>query len=162
MLSYLRQLNERERMLLLIAGPLILLLLIYLLLWRPLAQHVNVLNIRVSKQQTVLIDMQSSAQLVALLRQQGNAGRNTSNQSLLALVDRTVRQSGLIKSLKRVEPDGADKVKIHLEKASFDTLVSWLETLKNRYSITVQNVSIDAQETTGIVNARLTLVGLTV
>jgi len=156
---YLQQLNERERLMLLVAVPIVIVLLGYAIIWRPMGQQVDVLSQRVEKQRAVLIEMQASSQQVKQILRQGSAVRSGSGQSLLALVDRTVRQSGLVKALKRVEPDGAQKVKVRLEKAGFDTTVNWLESLKNQYGIRVENISIDAQESSGIVNVRLTLAG---
>lgn len=159
MKDYLQQLNERERLMLIVAVPVVTVLLFYALVWRPMAQQVDVLSQRVAKQHTVLLEMRASAQRVEQLRKQGGVNKSRSNQSLLALVDRTVRQGGLAKALKRVEPDGSDKVKVRLEKASFDAMVNWLESMQNQYGISVDTISVDAQENSGIVNVRVTLFG---
>jgi len=105
--------------------------------------------------------MNNAAQQVnQLRRQKSSTKRGSANQSLLALVDRTVKQAGLARALKRVEPEGSDKVKVRLEQAGFDAMIGWLESLQLRYSIRVENISIDAQDNPGSVNVRLTLVGL--
>jgi len=153
------QLAERERLLLLVAGPLLLLILAYSLLWRPLDQRVERLHQRVAEQQSLQHWMQASAQQVQQLRQQPGTSTGVSRQSLLSLVDRTIRQSGLSRALKRVEPDGDDKVKVRLEQASFDVMVKWLETLQVRNTVMVQSISVDRQDSAGVVNVRLTLVG---
>jgi len=157
--QYFNQLAERERLLLLVAGPLLLLVLVYALLWRPLDQRVEHLQQRVMEQQSLQQWMQVSAQKVQQLRQQSRPGGTVSRQSLLSLVDRTVRQSGLSEALKRVEPDGADKVKVRLEQASFDAVIKWLEVLQSRDSVVVQSISIDRRDSAGVVNVRLTLLG---
>lgn len=161
MMSYLKQLNERERLLLVIAGPLLVMLVLYGLVWRPLSGHVDMLQQRVMRQQETLQYMHTAAQRVTELRQQhSSVNRKGNNQSLLALVDRTVKQSGLARALKRVEPDGSDKVKVHLEGAGFDAMIGWLESLQQRYGIGIENISVDAQEIPGSVNVRLTLIGI--
>lgn len=162
MMAYLKQLNERERLLLLIVAPLLVLLVLYGLVWRPLSGHVDMLQQRVSRQQETLRYMHTAAQQVKQLRQQqSSTGRRGSNQSLLALVDRTVKQAGLTRALKRVEPDGSDKVKVRLEQAGFDAMVGWLESLQLRYGIRIESISVDAQDSPGSVNVRLTLTGTT-
>jgi general secretion pathway protein M len=160
MMNYLKQLNERERLLLLIAVPLLVILLLYALIWRPLSTQVDTLEQRVERQQDVLQYMHTAAQQVAQLRrQQSSTNRRGANQSLLALVDRTVKQAKMARALKRVEPDGSDKVNVRLERAGFDDMVGWLESLQQRYAIAVEDISIDAQDAPGTVNVRLTLIG---
>ena len=160
MMAYLKQLNEHERLLLLIAVPLLVIVLLYVMVWRPFSSHNDMLEQRVERQQDVLQYMHKAAQQVKQLRrQQSTTNRRGANQSLLALVDRTVKQAKLARALKRVEPDGSDKVNVRLEQAGFDDMVGWLESLQQRYAITVKDISIDAQDVPGIVNARLTLIG---
>jgi general secretion pathway protein M len=160
MMSYLNQLNERERLLLMIAVPLLVIVLSYAIVWRPFSSHVEELQQRVERQQEVLQYMHSAArQVKQLRRQQALTSRSGANQSLLALVDRTVKQAKLARALKRVEPDGADKVKVRLEGAGFDDMIGWLESLQQRYTIAVEDISIDVQDDPGTVNARLTLFG---
>ena len=146
-------------LLLMVAGPLLLVILFYALLWQPLDRRVETLQQRVVEQQSLLQWMQMSAQQVKQAARQSRSGGNVTKQSLLALVDRTVRKSGLSRALKRVEPDGADKVKVRLEQASFDVMVTWLETLQNLYGVTVQGITVDRQDNIGVVNVRLTLLG---
>lgn len=157
--QFYHRLNERERLLLLVFGPLLLMLLIYALLWQPFDKRVERLQQRVAEQQILAQWMQAAAQQVKQLRQQSEPGRSGSKQSLLSVVDLTLRQAGLSKALKRVEPDGASKVKVRLEQASFDAMTQWLEKLQRSHAVTVQVISVDRQDSIGVVNVRLTLVG---
>lgn len=160
MKAFIAQLSERERLLLLLAATLLLLMLIYGLLWRPFDQRLERMNQRVSEQQDLLEWMQVSAAKVKQLRTQTGSRRGTVQPSLLALVDQTVRRSGLSQALKRVEPDGTDKVKVRLEQAGFDAMIAWLESLRRMNGVTVQSITIDRQDAAGVVNARLTLLGV--
>lgn len=161
MMNYLKQLNERERLLLLVAVPVLAILLLYSLVWRPLSGTVELLQHRVQKQQDTLQYMRKAAQQVKALQQQKSAqSRGGGRQSLLALVDRTVKQAGLTRALKRVEPDGADKVRVRLEGAGFDTMIGWLESLQSRYGIQIESISVDALDNPGLVNVRLMLIGM--
>jgi len=156
--DFIARLNERERLLLLLAGGLVLLLLIYVLAWRPLDQNLESMGRLVSQQQADLEWMQVSAMKVKQLRSQNTVKRGR-QQSLLSLVDQTVRRSGLAQALKRVEPEGADKVTVRLEQAGFDAVVGWLENLQQTNGVMIQTISVDRQERDGMVNARLTLIG---
>lgn len=157
--QFLSRLSERERLMLLLYGPVFVVVLFYFLFWLPFENKIELLQERVAEQQSTARWMQASAQQVKNLQQLSGANDRGARESLLALVDKTMRQSGLSKALKRVEPDGDSKVKVRLEQANFDVATKWLETLRNRYAVTVQNISIDRQDSVGIVNIRLTLVG---
>lgn len=159
MKDFFARLSERERLLLSLAGFVLLVVLVYSLLWRPFGQRVERLNQRVEQQQSLLAWMQESALKVQQLRHQSGPQRGVLQQSLLSVVDQTIRRSGLSQSLKRVEPDGADKVKVRLEQAGFDDMVKWLESLQRINGVTVQSITIDRLDNVGVVNARLTLVG---
>ena len=59
--------------------------------------------------------------------------------------------------MKRIEPDGQELVRVSLEQASFDDMVTWLGSLQRSFGVSVADVSIDRQAASGRVNARITL-----
>jgi general secretion pathway protein M len=86
------------------------------------------------------------------------AGNGT---SLLTLVDQTAKSAGLGTSVKRVEPQGDDKLRVQLEQVSFDQMILWLDSLKQEHGVVAINVIVDRQTESGQVNARLLLQGMT-
>jgi general secretion pathway protein M len=76
---------------------------------------------------------------------------------LLTLVDRTAKQNELSKYIQRLKPQDNDSVQLWLEKAPFDGLVLWLALLVRQYGIGLDSISIDRDEASGLVDARLTL-----
>ena len=78
-----------------------------------------------------------------------------SGQSLLSLVDRTAKSGRLGTALKRVQPDGDEKVGVWLEAANFDDLVRWLAALETRHGVRVVSSVFQALEASGSVDARL-------
>ena len=53
--------------------------------------------------------------------------------------------------------DGQELVRVSLEQASFDDLVTWLGSLQRNHGVSVADISIDRQPDSGRVNVRLTL-----
>lgn len=149
--------NVRERRLVFAVLPPLLILLLYMGLWYPFSQSTDRLQQVVSEQKQTIVWMMTAADQVKQLRQQGGEQAQARGQSLLSLADSSARQIGLQNALKRVEPDGNDKVKIRFEQTVFDDLVRWLEQLHARYGVYVETISLDKQEQPGIVNGRLTL-----
>ena len=157
MKEYLDRLSERDRLLLMLVVAAVIILLLFAG-WHSFASRVDRMHDVLSSQQATLAHMKQAAQQVRQLR--GKAPVHSSaGQSLMALLDSTARQSGLHDAVKRVDPDGQDKVRLRLEQAGFDDMMRWLESLSRSYGITVENITIDRLDSVGLVNARLTLTG---
>lgn len=156
MKAWFAGLEANERRLLLIAAPLVFVMLLYVGIWEPLANKVDSLRLSTAEQTSLLAWMRGAAQEVKQLR-----GRSTqpakppSGQSLLTLVDRTAKTAQLGPALKRVQPDGEQKVRVWLESASFDDVVRWLSLLETRHGVHVESSVFQALEVTGRVDVRL-------
>ena len=155
MKEWFTSLAPRERAMVSIAAVVVALALVYAVAWNPLASSVSRLQQSVEEQQALKQWMQQSAAEVNQLR--GAAGSTDDHRSLLAVVDQTSKQSQLGPAVKRIEPDGQELVRVNLEQASFDDVVTWLGSLQRSYGVSVADVSIDRQADSGRVNARITL-----
>ena len=158
MKQWLARLDPRERHLVLGGGALALALLIYLLGWLPFSREVTRLREVVKEQRALAAWMEQAAREAQRLRGlQGGAAARRGSRSLLSLTDQTARQAGLGGAIKRVEPEGQDKVRIRLEGVAFDDLIRWLEKLPLDHGVRIQDIAIDRRDTPGEVDARLTL-----
>jgi general secretion pathway protein M len=99
----------------------------------------------------------SAAEIRSLRSGQTRKTSNASNQALLTLVDRTAKQNQLNKYIQRLKPQNNDSVQLWLEQAPFDSLVIWLGLLVSQYDIDLDSISIERDESSGLVDARLTL-----
>jgi general secretion pathway protein M len=79
-------------------------------------------------------------------------------QSLVTVVDRTTRDSGLGMNLRGADPSGVGGVRVRLEGAAFDALVQWLLRIEREYGLAVQSATLERTDAPGRVNANLTLV----
>lgn len=152
--AWLSAREPRERMLIYIMGGAVGLALIYILVWEPLTNAYHRQITQLEEQKKLLAWMQQSGQEIMQL--QGTAGNKpVSEGPLLSNVDRIVKSEGLAGYLKRLEPQGQDKVQLWFENASFDQIVKLLASLLHQYGISVYTINIDRQEQPGIVNARV-------
>jgi general secretion pathway protein M len=156
MKQFIANLSRRDRLLLAAGAGGALLVLLFLIAWHPFGRHVDRLRDNAAAQRETRVWMQQAAAEVKQLRDAAPARRGT-GQSLLAAADSTARQHGLAAAMKRVEPDGADKVRIRLEQAGFDDMTRWLELLVREHGVRIESITIDGRNQTGIVDARLTL-----
>ena len=161
MRNILSSLDAQQRSLV-IAGSVVLGVVIFALIWGSFIKDVERLETIVTEQRDLELWMQQSAKEALQLRGiTPDTGGVSGNKSLLALVDETAKQSRLGQAMKRVEPEGQDKVRIQLDDALFDDMTQWLEKLETSYNIRVERISIDKQDRAGFVNVRLTLEGVT-
>jgi len=150
-------LEPRERRLVTAGGVVLALLLVYLVVWEPLAARYRQLQDSVAQQRETLAWMQqAAAQVKALQRSVPGGGRGLAGRSLLSVVDQSARAGGLGAALKRLEPDASKGVKVWLEGVSFDQMILWLGNLSRQYQVEVASLSIEPQGA-GRVNARITL-----
>ena len=149
-------LEQRERRLVMGAAALLLVMLLYVAAWEPLVNNVGELRDATAHQRETLLWMQQAAREVKQLRGAGGARtRPASGQSLLSLVDRTAKSGKLGTALKRVQPDGEQRVRVWLEGAGFDDVVRWLVQLERIHGVTVGDSVFEAKEEAGRVDARL-------
>lgn len=159
MKGWLATLNPRERIIV-VAGAALLLLGLLVGSWFSFADNVERMREVVIEQRAVDQWMQSAAIEAARLSKGGGQNRAVSRGgSLLSLADQTAKRSGLGGAVKRVEPDGSDKVRIRLERVNFNKMMVWLEALQSKHSVSIDSITVDQHQDSGMANVRLTLQG---
>lgn len=82
------------------------------------------------------------------------AARDRAGQSLLALADAGLRESGLAGGLARIEPAGSGRVRLRLEAVAFDPLADWLQGLRQQHGIRIAELAVTRTDA-GRVDANL-------
>jgi general secretion pathway protein M len=148
----LAQISERERRILAIGALLVAVLLVVGVLL-PLDHSVAQTHARLLKKRTDLEWMQGVvAEIRAAPQPPAAAG-----ESLLVIVDRSARESGLAGALAGSEPAGPQALSLRLQKAPFDALITWLGRLSQQNGIRVDSATIDNAGVPGLVNAAVVL-----
>jgi general secretion pathway protein M len=145
-------LAPRERRLLLVGAAAAAAILIFGMLI-PLDRSVANAQQRLAKKRADLSWMQSVAPQVALLP----PAAAVNGESLLVIVDRSARESGLASALSGSEPGGPGSLSVRLEKAPFDALVGWLARLAQQNGVSVDSAVIERTGAPGLVNANIVL-----
>jgi general secretion pathway protein M len=153
LVQYLQRLEPRERRIVL-AGAVAAALLIIVAAVLPLQRSVAAVEQRVERKRDDLQWLRSMAPQLAGL--QGSAPPPL-RESLVVVVDRSARESGLAKSLVGSQPSGDGGLNVRLDQTPFDTLIVWLSQLRERYGVRVESATIDAGKGSGNVTATLVL-----
>ncbi len=158
MREWLLGLESRERLFLIWGGVFAVGLIFYLGVLEPLHNGIA------QKQEQVTNQQQQLAKLEGLIREYNKIGPGNDrpaggdkNTSLLSVIDQTGSQFGLKSAMKRLTPDGTNKVRIHLENAGFDKLVEWLATLAKEHRLNIETLNLRPSDSQGAVNGNLTL-----
>ena len=73
----------------------------------------------------------------------------------VVVVNRVGREVGLGSSLRGTQPNTSGGVRVQLEAAPFDTLITWLDTLDRRYGLAIESITVDRTPSPGLVNASI-------
>lgn len=158
-IEWLQNLAPRERNLVYTAAILSILLMLYLLIWRPVSMSVSNMEKqvqRLKKDNTTLLALQKEAKTYQL----GGAGqsrRQPMSGSLLTVVERT-RTAGGLDQPDRLDPNGNNSVQVEYKNVPFDKMITWLGNLQRKYGIEVSNMSTE-KTASGLVKVRMVLQG---
>lgn len=119
------QRQARERWVLGVGAVVAALVLVWVLLWEPLATNRDELRAEVQRQAVELAWMRPA---VADAAGRGRVDVPAADgRSLLARVDAGLRVAGLGNQLVAVEPQGNGRVSVRLSQADFDRFAPWLQ-----------------------------------
>lgn len=158
MREWFEALQERERLFVAAAGVALVLAVFYLAVWAPLDSGQENAARGVATWQDALADLRAmQGDLQAAGTARGEPGGL--NQSLVVIVDNTLRSRDLYNSLQRSSPTPGNGIRLEFENVAFDDLVLWLGDLARDYGLQVQSGSFSAtaQDAAGRVNATLIL-----
>jgi len=145
-------LQQREQRVVTIGGIAVAVLVLVLGILMPLQSAVSSAVKRNETKRQDLTWMQVNAPEI---RAAGNQLPGDTGEAPVVLVDRIGREAGLGGALRGTQPNGTG-VRVQLEAAPFDTLVTWLATLDERYGLAVESITVDRGARPGVVNASIT------
>jgi general secretion pathway protein M len=146
-------LGARERRVLTALAGFLAVVLLYLLVWSPVESGLAGTRARLASVQAQLAQVKEQAALVARVR---GAPSVTPHANPAAAVEQAAEKHGLRSQLKRVDAEGAGRVRVQLEGASFSALTAWLAELQQG-GLRAESATLERHATPGTVNARLLL-----
>jgi len=155
---YWDKLESREKTLLISMVVVIVFFLVYLLFWLPVTRDLRKLRVTVPKAEAALAVMRVQAAKIKTLQATGSTAGNKGG--ILSRLEQAATQKGLRQHISKMEPDGDSGVRITVEGASLNNLLSLLSTLHQSSGLRVENATISpVPEAPGTINARLVLKG---
>ncbi len=155
--DWFESLEPRERLMVAAAGVCVAFALFWFAIWAPLDRSQEELRSRVDNWQTSIAELRP---LIGTI-QAGGSAPDVANrtQSLVVIVDNTLRARNLYSALQRSQPTANDGIRVEFENAVFDDLVLWLGELGSQFGLQVESASISIASggERGRVNASVSL-----
>lgn len=157
MRAWFESLQAREQRLLVVGGAVVLLTLLWLFVWDPVAVGSARAVADVERKQQLLERARRTLTAATPAASAPGAAGGPCTQSLTLLVANTVRDAGLGNAYRSSSPFGTDGLRVSLENASFDLTVSWLGRLQAECGIEVDSGSFTNRTEPGRVDASIAL-----
>jgi type II secretory pathway component PulM len=155
MMNWLQQRAPREQLVLGIAALLVVILIGWAFVWKPLESRSVELENNVDELASLLVDLRRAA---SLTRTGGGLSAAARGDSLLTLVPDTASEYGLRLDSTRIEQNG-NAMAVTFSDLPFDTLHSWLTDLALNHALSVQTVpGISSAGVPGLVRGQVRLV----
>ncbi len=157
MRDWFDSLQARERLFVITAAAFLAFAILYLGIWMPLDRGQKSLSLSVDTWRTALAELRP---LTGQLQGAGQGRLQTAgrNQSLVVIIDNTLRERGLYSALKRSQPTTSNGIRVEFENVAFDDLILWLGDLSSGYGLQIQSGSFsNSRDSEGRVNSTLTL-----
>ena len=152
---YARQ-SERDQRVLRWGGMAVLVIVVALVML-PLQRSLSQARARVAQQQADLSWMRQMAPTLAAAGPGPAASASPQGESLVVLIDRSARESGLGQALTGSQPAGNGAMTVRMENADFNLLIGWLSRLVAQHDLRVETASLTGTGSAGMVNASVQL-----
>lgn len=141
-------LEPRERLLLIGASAVALVIVLFVFVLRPLGARTAMLEDAVASKQLLLVDLARAQGVV------GSLGTARTTEAMYVLADKTAQAHGVTLGNRR--PTGSDELSAYFDDVPFDALAIWLVTLSNEHSVRVEQLDARRRER-GLVSGRVIL-----
>lgn len=153
MKSYLNNLNERERWMVISAALCVFVYVYYFFLYSPIVS-------RVEERQSQLLEKTQTLQWMNKVKDQKNSGtvkKTIDNGQLLTLLSTQLKNHATIKFPFQLQQTSSGEIQLNFEQISFNLFVEWLAQLNNKYKINIKQFDINKTPTPGIVQLMIIL-----
>ena len=159
MKAWFANLEPREQVFVSAAAVVIMFAVVWFGIWTPLDRNHADVELRVESWKRSLAELRPMRGQI----QMANSGRPAvqgQNQSLVVIIDNSLRQRSLTPYLQRSQPTPSGTgIRVELEAAPFDDLMLWLGDLHRQYGLELESgsFSTSSSDTPGRVNSSVTL-----
>jgi len=153
MKQWFLKLNQREQLSLLALSAVLLVYILYMAVWLPIADGRDDMAERNKHLASSLQRVDTMVSQLMVLRESGEGKTNKPN--LASVINQSTNRMNL--KVSRLQPNSRGELQIRLENASFDDVLSWLYEMEYAQGLLVREVSLTGSGNAGRVNASIRL-----
>jgi len=152
--EFLARYSLREKLIVLVAMVVVVVIGVHALVIEPYLMRVAALHDEIEQQRTDLVWMKSA---VARMPTGVTASSTATISGTLAnFIDQAVRRQGLSEQLSQMSPIGADEIRMRYKAVDFNRLIGFIAEV-NSNGLEVQDMRILASDTPGVVDSHIVL-----
>ena len=152
-------LSRREQVVAATGVALLLAILAYLLIVRPVGERLAYYSKTIPSQRELLVWMEQASSEVKHLHSARPKPNEAGGESMLSVINKSAKELKLEGSIKRVEPTEEKGVRVSLDGVGFDAMLPWLALLEEREGLQVNEITVERAKGQGLVNAVVTVNG---
>lgn len=155
--TWWQNLNSRERRLVVLAGSLLAIALLWVLVGKPLASRYKLLQQDVQTALELNQQMQQQRGEIEQLRGAASTTPNLSDENLYSAVNKLLKQHQLDGEGTSADEKDNNQVSLKLDGKPFDTLIRFLAQLENEYAAHTTSMTLKPTDKSGMVDAEILL-----
>lgn len=151
-------LSQREKQALTWGGVVLGVFILYQGIWAPLIDGAQAMRKRIVSQQKTLAWMRVADK--ALQKTEGQSKERNKSASpvvLLSFMQKQITEARLDSALTQLKQGSNETIEMHFQKVEFDRLVAMLAQAIKIQSVSIAQMTVMAEGTSGIVNADVIL-----
>jgi type II secretory pathway component PulM len=154
MSELLARYSLREKLIVLAALVVVIVIGVHALVIEPYQQRVASLHEEIEQQRSDLVWMKSAVVRMPVSVQ--SSATTVISGTLVNFIDQAVRRQGLSEQLSQMSPIGADEIRMRYKEIDFNRLIDFIAEI-NSSGLEVQDMRIQPSEVPGIVDTHLVL-----
>lgn len=146
MKTYLHNLNDRERWMVIITAIVVFIYGYYLVLYAPLHN-------KVQQKTEELTEKTQTLDWLQKVRQQKHAGpkkKQIDNSQLLTLLATQLQKNDTLKFPYQLQQTGSGDIQLSFAKVPFNVFMSWLAAIDNKYTMKVKQFDVERTDRPGV------------
>ncbi len=154
--KWLRNLSERDRLVVYYGSIICALLLFFFMFWSPLTQrNAGLVDSNANTRELIGWMQKTKSQLAKLHQQEKNKTAN--NVSLLSAIEQSVKRNRLDSAAGEIKQVDSNRVNVSFPKVDYLAAMRWIEDVQVTSASKIDKVAIQKTETPGLVRLDVTL-----
>ncbi len=154
MKQYWQQLNERERLTLIIGGFFTLAYLMYALVIAPM--H-NSITEKTQQRQIKAESLAWMTQASSKISQHNTKQQSISNNELLTVIDDELANSDIHRFSYQLQQTSSGDIELSFDQVAFTPFITWLWQFNNKYVFTIKELNSNKTNTSGVVKLNIVI-----